>query len=108
MPARLHPVVQYADDFDDAKFESTVEDHMPRLADPRLPAPTAAVAVMPTAQPNGDLAAVQRCSPLRIGRDPPQGRRQPPGIPPPPPRTLPCPRDHRHAASTGRSSRCDK
>jgi hypothetical protein len=51
MPARLHPLMQDADDLDDAGFDGAVEDHVHRIADRRLAALVAAVADMQLRSP---------------------------------------------------------
>ena len=71
MPARLHPVMQHADDLDAAEFDGAVEDRMHWLADRRLAALIAAMADMQAAQSGVKLASIQRRPPLRIGSDPP-------------------------------------
>ncbi len=72
--------MQDADDLDKAGFDGAVEDHVHRIADRRLAALVAAMADMQATQPGEEVAPVQGRQPLRIGRDPPQCRRQQPAI----------------------------
>jgi hypothetical protein len=69
MPARLHAFMQYADDYNEARVDRTVEDHMHRFRDWRLAALVAAVANVDTPNAGTQLASVGGRMSLRISCD---------------------------------------
>ncbi len=60
MQPRLHTVVQHTHDLDAARSHQTIEEHMHRGRDRRLPALVAAVANVKAANPGIKLGAIER------------------------------------------------
>lgn len=58
MPARLHPIMQHAHDFDEAWFNGTVKYDVNRIVNRRLPTLVAAVPNVEAADADEHVAAI--------------------------------------------------
>jgi hypothetical protein len=71
MPARIHAIVEDADDLNDAFLRHAIENHMGRVCDRHVPTFRPAVANMKTANAWDQVGAIYGRTPFGIGRDAP-------------------------------------
>ena len=58
MMARLHPIMQHAQDLDETRFDGTIKDDVNRIVNRRLPTLRAAVPNVEAAEADEHVAAV--------------------------------------------------
>ena len=76
MTARLHPIMQHAQDFDETWFNGTMEYDVNQIVNRRLPTLLAAVPNVEAADADEHVAAIGSGGAGRIGCDPAHGRCQ--------------------------------